>query len=312
MHSRQVMLLVGAALLIAQVNVLTSAGPAIACDAAHPCTPPPVVVEPGRGSGVGIWVNGPGGTTPSPAPGSGGGGPIVPVGGGNGGGGGSAAPPPLPDCASVGAATQCTFTFGGPSTGGLWTFNPPPGTPAPNAPPVPNAPPPSIVLALNAFGQLQMPPPKPSRYPTGILKESGHPYTVVNANTWFWTDPATFQPVSKTVTAGAVWGRATATPVSLTFTPGDDGHPVTCKGPGTAWQPNDQTWLPPANPQGCSYQYPNSSLGVGGDDQVTATYTITWTVTWAGSDGTGGAFNGMQTQTASRFAVAEAQTVVVR
>ncbi len=157
-----------------------------------------------------------------------------------------------------------------------------------------------------------MPVPKPSRYPTGTLKESGHPYTVVNANTWFWTDPATFQPVSKTVTAGAVWGKATATPVSLTFTPGDDGHPVTCKGPGQAWQPNDQTWLPPANPQGCSYQYPNSSLGMGGDDQVTATYAITWTVTWAGSDGTSGAFNGMQTQTTSRFAVAEVQTVVVR
>jgi len=134
----------------------------------------------------------------------------------------------------------------------------------------------------------------------------------VNANTWFWTEPATFQPVSKTVTAGAVWGKATATPVSLTFAPGDGSHPVTCKGPGQVWQPNDQVWLPPANPQGCSYQYPISSLGVGGDDQVTATYTITWTVTWTGSDGTSGAFNGMQTQSASRFAVAEVQTVVVR
>ncbi len=146
----------------------------------------------------------------------------------------------------------------------------------------------------------------------GILKENGHPYTVVNANTWFWTDPATFQPVSKTVTAGAVWGKATATPVSLTFTPGDDGQPVTCDGPGQEWQTNDQTWLPPVNPQGCSYKYPNSSLGVGGDDQVTATYAITWKVTWTGSDGTSGAFNGMQTQTPSRFAVAEVQTVVVR
>jgi len=109
-----------------------------------------------------------------------------------------------------------------------------------------------------------------------------------------------------------VWGKATATPVSLTFTPGDDGQPVTCDGPGQEWQPNDQTWLPPVNPQGCSYKYPNSSLGVGGDDQVTATYTITWKVTWTGSDGTSGAFNGMQTQTTSRFAVAEVQTVVVR
>jgi len=185
-----------------------------------------------------------------------------------------------------------------------------PAAPPPSPPPPP--PPPSIALAQQAWGELVLSTPKPSRYPTGILKESGHPYTVVNANTWFWTDPATFQPVSKTVTAGTVWGKATATPVSLTFTPGDGSRPVACKGPGQAWQPNDQTWLPPANPQGCSYQYPNSSLGVGGDDQVTATYTITWTVTWTGSDGTSGAFNGMQTQNASRFAVAEVQTVVVR
>ena len=186
----------------------------------------------------------------------------------------------------------------------------PPAQPA--GAPGPPPPPPSIVLALSAWGELVMPVPKPARYPTGILKESGHPYTVVNANTWFWTDPATWQPVSKTVTAGAVWGTATATPVSLIFGPGDGEPPVTCNGPGQAWQPNDQTWLPPVNPQGCSYQYSNSSLGVGGDDQVTATYAITWKVTWSGSDGTGGVFNGMQTQTTSRFAVAEAQTVVVR
>lgn len=156
-----------------------------------------------------------------------------------------------------------------------------------------------------------MPTPVPSRYPSGTLKESGHPYTIVNANTWFWTDPGTWQPVSKTVTAGAVWGKATASPVSLSFTPGDGSRTVSCPGPGSPWKANERTWLAPVNPQGCSYRYSKSSLGVGGDDQVTATYTITWNVTWTGSDGSSGAFNNMQTSTPSRFAVAEVQTVVV-
>ncbi|MGB8380675.1 MAG: hypothetical protein WCG47_05390 [Dermatophilaceae bacterium] len=183
-----------------------------------------------------------------------------------------------------------------------------PGAAAPAAPPPPSA----FSLALSAWGELVMPTPVPSRYPSGTLKESGHPYTIVNANTWFWTDPGTWQPVSKTVTAGAVWGRATASPVSLSFTPGDGSRTVSCPGPGSPWKANERTWLAPVNPQGCSYRYSKSSLGVGGDDQVTATYTITWNVTWTGSDGTSGAFNNMQTSTPSRFAVAEVQTVVVR
>jgi hypothetical protein len=51
---------------------------------------------------------------------------------------------------------------------------------------------------------------------------------------------------------------------------------------------------------------------VGGDDQVTATYTITWNVNWTGSDGSGGTFNNLQTSTVARFAVAEVQTVIVK
>ena len=72
------------------------------------------------------------------------------------------------------------------------------------------------------------------------------------------------------------------------------------------------TWVSPENPQGCSYRYPHSSYGVGGDDQVTATYTITWKVDWSGSDGSGGTFNNLQSHTTSRFSVAELQTVVTR
>jgi hypothetical protein len=177
----------------------------------------------------------------------------------------------------------------------------------------PALPPPSAFsLAVAAWGELVMPSPVPSRYPSGTLKANGHPYTIVNANTWFWTDPATWRPVSKTVTAGPVWGRATATPTRLSFTPGDGTRTVSCPGPGSPWKANDQTWLAPVNPHGCSHRYRKSSLGVGGDDQVTATYTITWNVNWTGSDGSGGTFNNLQTSTVSRFAVAEVQTVIVK
>ncbi len=186
----------------------------------------------------------------------------------------------------------------------------PPALPAGATGPPP--PPPSIVLALSAFGQLTMPAPVPSHYPSGTLKEDGHPYTLVNANTWFWTNPASWEPVSKTVSAGAVWGKATATPMSLSFSPGDGAATVSCPGPGTPFVATVDTWVSPVNPQGCSYRYPKNSLGVGGADQVTATYTIVWRVDWTGSDGNGGTFNNLQTQTTSRFAVAELQTVVTR
>lgn len=316
MHTRKVVLALGVGLFAAQVQGCVAAPSALACDPAQLCpTPAPVVVTPGlgHGGGVVIGVTSPGGVVNPQSGGSGSALPIVNAGGGPGVQNGVMTTNPYvpsPDLNLLLGALQAQCQAAPLVNPLVPCSSIPPQQPSGAATPPPA--PPSIVLALSAWGQLVMPAPKPSRYPTGVLTESGHPYTVVNANTWFWTDPATFQPVSKTVTAGAVWGTATATPVSLTFTPGDGSHPVTCKGPGQAWQPNDQVWLPPANPQGCSYRYPNSSLGVGGDDQVTATYTITWTVTWTGSDGTSGAFNGMQTQSASRFAVAEAQTVVVR
>lgn len=153
-----------------------------------------------------------------------------------------------------------------------------------------------------------LPSPQPGRYPSGILRESGHPYTIVNANTWFWTAPETWQTLSKTVTVGAVWGRATATPTRLSLQPGDGHAEVSCPGPGAPWQANDTTWLAPVNPTGCSYKYSKSSLGRI-NDQVSARYTITWTITWAGSDGTGGTFGQMLTDTPVAFAVAEVQTV---
>ncbi len=256
---------------------------------------------------MGIWVHGAGsGGTPT---GPGGGGTPVPIGTGGSGPVGGNGNPFIPGNYPV----NPQFPLGCPPdiNNAAWVaFCNQPAAPAGGGPAAPPPPPPSIALATAAYGQLVMPAPAPSRYPSGILKEDGHAYTLVNSNTWFWTTPATWQPVSRTVSAGAVWGKATATPVSLSFTPGDGSRAVTCPGPGTPFVATVDTWVSPVNPEGCSYRYTKNSLGVGGDDQVAATYTITWRVDWTGSDGTGGTFNNLRTQAVSRFAVAELQTVV--
>lgn len=317
MHTRTVERLTAAGLVAA---VLTGT---VAANALAEGTPqPPVVVTRGDGK-VQIGLVAPGGGSAAPAgkaSGGGGSGGSKAAAAGSGGayqGGSSVSSNPFfmgdtPADPTTGLSAPC------PAAGPAVCTVPqqpaaPAAAPAP-APAAPAAPPPpsAFSLAVAAFGELVMPRPVPSRYPSGTLKTNGHPYTIVNANTWFWTDPATWQPVSKTVTAGAVWGTATATPARLSFTPGDGSRPVPCPGPGSPWKANEQTWLAPVNPQGCSYRYPKSSLGVGGDDQVSATYTITWNVSWSGSDGSSGTFNNMQTSTTSRFAVAEVQTVIVK
>lgn len=296
--------------LLAALALGASSTYAVAADAPNP---PPIVVTPGEGRGapgVGIGVYSPGGGMPGGPSGGGGVTPVLnPVGTGGSGPVGGNGNPFIPGNTSPGSYPGCPPALNDPA----WVaYCNPPATPAAAGAAAAPPPPPSIALASAAYGELTMPAPVPSHYPTGTLRENGHPYTLVNANTWFWTDPATWKSVSKTVSAGAVWGKATATPVSLSFSPGDGAAAVSCPGPGAPFVATTDTWVSPVNPQGCSYRYVQSSLGFGGDDQVTATYTISWRVDWTGSDGSRGTFNDLQTQTASRFAVAELQTVVTR
>lgn len=291
MHARRLILLASAGLLAAQLQGILTSPPAAACDSGQSC-PSPVVVQANAGMGsVRVGVSVPGSSSPGGSGGSG---------GSNGSGGGSH------------AAGSAVGAPGSAASNPFFIGDVPPAAPAAaGAPPAPPPPPPAIALARAAWGQLVLPSPQPGRYPSGILRESGHPYTIVNANTWFWTAPETWQTLSKTVTVGAVWGRATATPTRLSLQPGDGHAEVSCPGPGAPWQANDTTWLAPVNPAGCSYKYSKSSLGRI-NDQVSARYTITWTITWAGSDGTGGTFGQMLTDTPVAFAVAEVQTVRIK
>jgi hypothetical protein len=162
------------------------------------------------------------------------------------------------------------------------------------------------VLAQEALDTLTIPPPQPGRYPAGTLRD-GTPYTVVRAETWYWTGAATWQTLTARASAGAVWAQVTVTPSRLTFTPGNGSPAVGCAGPGSVWQASDGPWA--SSPSGCQYSYAHTSINDPGQ-VVMATYGIEWTVTWTGSGGASGTLTIPPTTATATFAVAEVQAVV--
>ena len=125
----------------------------------------------------------------------------------------------------------------------------------------PPPPPTAAQLAQWAYGQLRLPAPVPARYPSGTLGD-GRPYTIVKTHMWFSTDAGAWHPVSKTVCAGALCATATAKPSWLSFDPGNGDASVSCPGPGTRFrQSGGGSWVPGRQPQGCDYQYLNSTYG---------------------------------------------------
>ena len=164
-------------------------------------------------------------------------------------------------------------------------------------------------LAQQAFATLTMPKPVPPSSPSGATLPDGRAYTVVQVPTWYWTTPASYQPKTARAAAGPVWAQVRVTPVALTFAPGDTGSTVSCAGPGDVWTSQAGPWA--HAPGGCDYEYPQSSYGYPGG-QLTATYGIVWRASWTGSGGTGGAFADVTTTATTRFAVAEAQAVIVK
>jgi hypothetical protein len=211
--------------------------------------------------------------------------------------------PPLSDPVWRGHADGAIYTCGLPECPdsfcyrAVWLAQPPPGMgPSP------------LDLARQALASLTIPVPSTGRYPAGRLKD-GRPYTVVRAYTWYWTDPAKYKPLTARAAAGPVWAQVTVTPATLSFTPGDGSATVSCAGPGSPWTPSDGVWA--RSPSGCDYRYAHSSIHRP-RGMVTATYSITWQISWVGSGGTSGTLAALTTTASSTFAVAEAESIVVR
>jgi hypothetical protein len=133
-------------------------------------------------------------------------------------------------------------------------------------------------LLVTALGELQVPYLGPDTAPP--RGRDG----LVGLPEWFWVPAGSWHARSVTVSAGAVWATVTAAPVGLTFEPGGGISPVTCPGPGNAYDPAE-----PADVQhtDCAYTYSLPSTGQPGD-AYQAAVTVTWRVTWTGSGGAGG------------------------
>jgi hypothetical protein len=154
------------------------------------------------------------------------------------------------------------------------------------------------VLAQQAESQLPLATPSIEMAPPATSDQ------LVNVSTWLWINPAAWQTLSATATAGPVSATATATPAKVVWSMGD-GQQVTCAGPGTPYDPSN-----PNASTDCSYTWTQSSAGQPGSAyQVTA--TVYWQVTWAATGAAGGGNFGLIPGPAAHVAaqVAESQAI---
>lgn len=133
-------------------------------------------------------------------------------------------------------------------------------------------------LLVTALGELHIPYLRPETAPP--RSHDG----LVGLPEWFWISASNWHTRTVTVTAGHVWASVTAAPAGLTFRPGPGLGPVTCIGPGTAYNPHE---ISAAQHSDCSYTYLRPSAGQPGN-AYPASVTVTWLVTWTGSGGAGG------------------------
>jgi hypothetical protein len=133
-------------------------------------------------------------------------------------------------------------------------------------------------LLVTAVGELQIPYLGPSTAPPH--GSDG----LVGLPEWFWIPAGSWHVRIVTVTAGLVWATVAAAPVSLTFQPGGGGDPVSCIGPGIAYNPHKPAAVQHSD---CSYTYLQPSTAQPGN-AYQASVTVTWRVSWTGSGGAGG------------------------
>jgi hypothetical protein len=161
-------------------------------------------------------------------------------------------------------------------------------------------------LALQARSRLPLPAPVAGHNPTVPL---------VHLAIWWWVAPESWRALSQQTTAGPVWATVTATPVASRWDPGDGSPPVSCAGPGVAYDPT----LPlDSQASSCAFTYARSSAGQPqagpnpNDRFFPVTVTVIWRVDWQGSAGTAGVLPALTTTSTFPLPVAQRQTLVTR
>lgn len=157
-------------------------------------------------------------------------------------------------------------------------------------------------LAQQAMSELQI-RPITARTAPPLGKDA-----LVGLPEWFWVPRSDWHPLSMTVHAGPIWATATATPIQLTFEPGNGLAAVSCVGPGT---PYDAATSTARGHSSCSFTYEQSSAGEPGD-VYRASVAVSWRVTWTGSGGVGGVLNAdLLVPYAFALSVAQAEALVI-
>jgi hypothetical protein len=137
---------------------------------------------------------------------------------------------------------------------------------------------PPRLLLVQALGELNVPrlqaATAPPRGTAGL----------VGLPEWFWVPADQWHARTVTVTAGAAWATVVAAPIGLVFHPGARLSPVSCAGPGTAYDRREPSAQQHTE---CSYTYQRPSIGQP-ESVYHASLTVTWRVSWTGSGGTGG------------------------
>lgn len=165
-------------------------------------------------------------------------------------------------------------------------------------------------LARQASDRLPLPAPVVKHSPDRV---SGRPETVVGFRTWFWVDPASYRPLTQTVTAGAVTATVTARPVSTHWVSGSPDAPdVTCPGPGVPYDPRLDSSVQSTY---CATTYARSSArrpqtGPDANDRFfLGSATTRWQVSWTGTGGVQGQLPDLERTSTFQLAVAELQAV---
>jgi len=137
---------------------------------------------------------------------------------------------------------------------------------------------------------------------------------VVGLGTWIWVDPALWHPVSTTAwiptPQGPLQVTTTATPVGITFDPGDGSFgtgPIRCSGRGVTWRAAFGDTLPSP----CMYTYRRSSAVAPGG-AFRATFAVIWEVTYESNRGERGSLGTVQSLVRHSMVVREIQGLVTR
>jgi hypothetical protein len=130
---------------------------------------------------------------------------------------------------------------------------------------------------------------------------------IVNANVWLSIDPSQWGQRTASASAGAVTSTVIAEPERVVWDMGD-GQQVTCTGPGTPYDPNQDYF---SQQPDCGYIYRRSSAGYP-NDAATVTATVHYHVIWSASGAPGGGDLGTVSRTSAPIIVRvnEIQSIV--